>query len=104
MKAIVNVPVCAMYSQPTRESTVVDEVLYGMVVEILDEVIPVTDPAAKETARSYAATQGVLVGISSGAALWAALELAKRPENAGKVIVTLLPDSGERYLSTDLYK
>ena len=71
---------------------------------ILDEVIPVTDTAAKETARSYAATQGVLVGISSGAALWAALELAKRPENAGKVIVALLPDSGERYLSTDLYK
>ena len=71
---------------------------------ILDEVIPVTDTAAKEIARSYAATQGVLVGISSGAALWAALELAKRPENAGKVIVALLPDSGERYLSTDLYK
>ena len=71
---------------------------------ILDEVIPVTDEAAMETARNYAATEGVLVGISSGAALWAALELAKRPENAGKVIVTLMPDSGERYLSTGLYK
>ena len=71
---------------------------------ILDEVIPVSDEAAMETARSYAATEGVLVGISSGAALWAALELAKRPENAGKVIVTLMPDSGERYLSTGLYK
>ena len=71
---------------------------------ILDEVIPVTDNAAYETARSYAATQGVLVGISSGAALWAALELAKRPENAGKTIVVLMPDSGERYLSTGLYK
>lgn len=71
---------------------------------ILDEVIPVSDEAATKTARSYAATEGVLVGISSGAALWAALELAKRPENAGKVIVTLMPDSGERYLSTNLYK
>ena len=71
---------------------------------ILDEVIPVTDDAAMETARNYAKSQGVLVGISSGAALWAALELAKRPENAGKTIVTLLPDSGERYLSTGLYE
>lgn len=71
---------------------------------ILDEVIPVADEAAMETARNYAKSQGILVGISSGAALWAALELAKRPENAGKTIVTLLPDSGERYLSTDLYK
>ena len=71
---------------------------------ILDEVIPVTDEAAMETARNYAASQGVLVGISSGAALWAALEVAKRPENAGKTIVVLMPDSGERYLSTGLYK
>jgi cysteine synthase A len=71
---------------------------------ILDEVIPVADDAAMNTARNYAANQGVLVGISSGAALWAALELAKRPENAGKTIVTLMPDSGERYLSTGLYK
>lgn len=71
---------------------------------ILDEVIPVADEAAMETARSYAATQGVLVGISSGAALWAALELAKRPENTGKTIVVLMPDSGERYLSTGLYE
>ena len=71
---------------------------------ILDEVIPVVDEAAMETARDYAATQGLLVGISSGAALWAALEIAKRPENAGKTIVTLMPDSGERYLSTGLYK
>lgn len=70
----------------------------------LDEVIPVTDEAAMETARNYAASQGVLVGISSGAALWAALEVAKRPENAGKTIVVLMPDSGERYLSTGLYE
>ena len=71
---------------------------------ILDEVMPVSDEAAFETARNYAASQGVLVGISSGAALWAALEIAKRPENAGKTIVVLMPDSGERYLSTGLYK
>ena len=71
---------------------------------LLDEVIPVTDEDAMDTARRYAATQGVLVGISSGAALWAALEVAKRPENKGKIIVTLMPDSGERYLSTGLYK
>ena len=71
---------------------------------ILDEVIAVTDEDAFATARSYAAEQGVLVGISSGAALWAALEVAKRPENQGKTIVTLLPDSGERYLSTGLYR
>lgn len=71
---------------------------------ILDEVIPVCDEAAMETARNYAKNQGVLVGISSGAALWAALELAKRPENAGKTIVALMPDSGERYLSSGLYE
>ncbi len=71
---------------------------------ILDEVIPVTDDAAMETARKYAAEQGLLIGISSGAALWAALEIAKRPENKGSTIVTLFPDSGERYLSTGLYK
>lgn len=71
---------------------------------ILDEVIPVADAAAYATARNYAASQGVLVGISSGAALWAALELAKCPENTGKTIVVLMPDSGERYLSTGLYE
>ena len=71
---------------------------------VLDTVLTVTDEAAYATARDFAATQGVLVGISSGAALWAALELAKQPEHAGKTIVALLPDSGERYLSTGLYK
>ena len=71
---------------------------------ILDEVIPVTDEDAITTARNYAATQGVLVGISSGAALWAALKVASRPENTGKTIVALMPDSGERYLSAGLYK
>lgn len=67
--------------------------------EIVDEVIDVPDDAAIETARELAARDGVLVGISSGCALWAAKSLALRPENARKTIVALLPDSGERYLS-----
>ena len=71
---------------------------------ILDEVLPVTAENAGGTARSAAAKEGLLVGISSGAALWAALELAKRAEFTGKTIVALLPDTGERYLSTWLYE
>lgn len=71
---------------------------------ICDEVITVTAENAGDTARSAAAKEGLLVGISSGAALWAALELAKREEFAGKTIVALLPDTGERYLSTWLYE
>lgn len=70
---------------------------------IYDEVMPVPNEAAFTTARALARTEGVLVGISSGAALWAATELAKRPENRGKTIVALLPDNGERYLSTALF-
>lgn len=70
---------------------------------IYDEVIPVPNEAAFTTARALAHTEGILVGISSGAALWAATELAKRPENRGKTIVALLPDNGERYLSTALF-
>ena len=80
----------------------------GFVPEVLDtqvydEIIPVTDEAAYEAARQIARCEGVLVGISSGAALWAAIQLAKRPEFAGKNIVALLPDTGERYLSTPLF-
>ena len=71
--------------------------------EVYDEVIPVANEDAMETARQMGYQEGVLVGISSGAALWAAIELAKRPENKGKNIVVLLPDSGDRYLSTALY-
>ena len=71
--------------------------------EIIDEVLTVTEEDAFSAARNLAATEGILCGISSGAALWAALEVAKRPENEGKTIVTLLPDTGERYLSTPLY-
>ena len=71
--------------------------------EIIDEVLTVTEEDAFSAARNLAATEGILCGISSGAALWAALEVAKRPENKGKTIVALLPDTGERYLSTPLY-
>ena len=71
--------------------------------EIYDEIIQVENEAAFEVGRRIARTEGVLVGISSGAALWAALELAKRPENKGKTIVALLPDTGERYLSTAMF-
>ena len=70
---------------------------------IYDEVIPVGNEDAFKLGREIARTEGVLVGISSGAALWAAAELAKRPENKGKNIVVLLPDTGERYLSTALF-
>lgn len=71
--------------------------------ELIDEVIPVALDDALTTARQTAAQEGILVGISSGAALFAALELAKRPEYSGKRIVVLLPDTGERYLSTRLW-
>lgn len=71
--------------------------------KVYDEVVPVTNEDALETARQVGYQEGVLVGISSGAAMWAAIEQAKRPENKGKTIVVLLPDSGDRYLSTALY-
>lgn len=71
--------------------------------KIYDEIIPVENEDAFETGRRIARTEGVLVGISSGAALWAAIQLAKREENKGKTIVVLLPDTGERYLSTPMF-
>lgn len=74
-----------------------------MDMSLVDEIIKVGNEEAFETAREVAKSDGLLVGISSGAALWAATELAKRPENAGKLIVVLLPDTGERYLSTSLF-
>lgn len=72
--------------------------------KIVDEVIKVKDEDAGKLARKLAKLEGILVGISSGAALWAGLEVAKRKENEGKVIVVVLPDTGERYLSTWLFK
>ncbi|MGN0163680.1 MAG: cysteine synthase A [Candidatus Ornithomonoglobus sp.] len=72
--------------------------------EIYDEIIKVENEDAFATGRAIARNEGVLVGISSGAAVWAATELAKRPENKGKVIVALLPDTGERYLSTPMFQ
>ena len=70
---------------------------------IYDEIITVEAPIAMEAARSAAREDGLLVGISSGAAIWAALEVARRPENAGKTIVVIVPSFGERYLSTALF-
>ena len=70
---------------------------------VIDEIMTVTTEDAYTTGRRMGTEEGVLAGISGGAALWAALELAKRPENAGKTIVAMLPDSGERYLSTPMY-
>ncbi|MBQ4150667.1 MAG: cysteine synthase A [Clostridia bacterium] len=71
---------------------------------VYDEVITVSDDEAYETGRLLGKTEGLLVGISSGAALYAAIEVAKRDENAGKTVVVLLPDTGDRYLSTDMFK
>lgn len=73
-------------------------------VQVVDEVIRVTDEDAARTARRLAREEGILVGISSGAACWAALEVARRPESEGKLIVAIFPDTGERYLSTSLFE
>lgn len=80
----------------------------GFVPEVLntsiyDEVIPVTNEDSFRTGKLIGRKEGILVGISSGAAAWAAIELAKRPENEGKTIVVLLPDTGDRYLSTPMF-
>ena len=71
--------------------------------KVYDEIIPVSNDDAFETGRAVGREEGVLVGISSGAAVWAAIQLARRPENEGKTIVVLLPDTGDRYLSTPLF-
>ena len=71
--------------------------------KIYDEIITVTNEDAFETGRTFAKKEGILVGVSSGAAVWAAIQIARRPENAGKTIVVILPDTGERYLSTPMF-
>lgn len=73
-------------------------------VGITDEIIQVSNEDAMETTRQLAAKEGILVGISSGAALWAAIQLSQRQENEGKTIVVILPDTGERYISTEMFK
>jgi cysteine synthase A len=73
-------------------------------VKIIDEIIQVSNDDAMATARQLAAKEGVLGGISSGAALWAAIRISQRPENEGKTIVVILPDTGERYISTEMFE
>jgi cysteine synthase A len=73
-------------------------------MDLLDEIIKVTNEDAGIIARRLAKDEGILAGISSGAATWAALEVAKRSENEGKLIIVILPDTGERYLSTWLFQ
>ena len=72
--------------------------------DIIDEIVQVQTPDAVATTRKLAKVEGILAGISSGAALWAAIEIAARPESNGKLVVVILPDTGERYLSTELFQ
>jgi cysteine synthase A len=73
-------------------------------VEIIDEIIQVSNGDAMEVTRELAVKEGILVGISSGAAMWAAIQLSERQENKGKTIVVILPDTGERYISTEMFE
>ena len=73
-------------------------------VDVIDEIIQVSNDDAMETARQLAAKEGILAGVSSGAAMWAAMQLSRRTENQGKTIVVILPDTGERYISTEMFE
>jgi cysteine synthase A len=73
-------------------------------VDVIDEIIQVSNDDAMETARQLAAKEGILAGVSSGAAMWAAMQLSQRTENKGKTIVVILPDTGERYISTEMFE
>ena len=73
-------------------------------VELIDEIIQVPNNDAMDTARQLAAREGVLAGVSSGAAMWAAIQISRLPENEGKTIVVILPDTGERYISTEMFE
>ena len=72
-------------------------------IDLIDEIIKVSNEDSMETARQLAKKEGILAGVSSGAAMWAAMQVSQRPENKGKTIVTILPDTGERYISTELF-
>ena len=101
---IIDGVVFTMYDVRTNLSNqVVENVKENLDTKIYDEIITVENDDAFATGRLIGHKEGVLVGISSGAAVWAAIQLAKRPENAGKNIVVLLPDTGDRYLSTPLF-
>ena len=97
-----------MLSKGTPGAHKIQGIGAGFVPDVLntgvyDEIIPVENEDAFATGKRIGKSEGVLVGISSGASVWAAIQLAKRPENAGKTIVALLPDTGDRYLSTPLF-
>ena len=99
---------CAVLSTGVAGPHKIQGIGAGFVPDVLDtkvydEIIPVDNDDAFQTGKEFGRREGVLVGISSGAAVWAAIELAKRTENAGKTIVVLLPDTGDRYLSTPLF-
>ena len=78
--------------------------IYESIASVYDEIITVSNEDALATGAEFGRREGVLVGISAGAAVYAGIQLAKRPENAGKTIVVILPDSGDRYLSTALFE
>ncbi|RKY36095.1 MAG: cysteine synthase A [Candidatus Omnitrophota bacterium] len=100
---------CAVLSGGTQGEHKIQGIGAGFVPEVLnqgiiDQIVKVSDNCAIETARDLAKQEGILAGISSGAAVFASLEIGRREENKGKMIVTLLPDTGERYLSTELFE